>query len=98
MKNSLLALAVGTALTASLPAVTLAQQAAQKPHIVVIWGDDIGTWNISHNSRGMMGYMTPNIDRIAARGRVLHRLLRPAELHRGARRLHRWHRSRCAAA
>jgi arylsulfatase len=34
----------------------------------VIWGDDIGTWNISHNSRGMMGYMTPNIDRIATEG------------------------------
>ena len=33
----------------------------------MIWGDDIGTWNISHNSRGMMGYQTPNIDRIAAR-------------------------------
>jgi hypothetical protein len=58
MKKSLLALAVGTALTASLPHATFAQ-APQKPHIVVIWGDDIGTWNISHNSRGMMGYMTP---------------------------------------
>ncbi|WP_167591712.1 arylsulfatase [Jiella endophytica] len=39
-----------------------------KPNILVIWGDDIGTWNISHNNRGMMGYMTPNIDRIAAEG------------------------------
>ncbi|MEQ9563238.1 MAG: arylsulfatase [Woeseiaceae bacterium] len=39
-----------------------------KPNILVIWGDDIGTWNISHNSRGMMGYTTPNIDRIAAEG------------------------------
>ncbi len=29
--------------------------AAKKPNILVIWGDDIGTWNISHNSRGMMG-------------------------------------------
>ena len=37
--------------------------AADKPNILVIWGDDIGTWNISHNSRGMMGYKTPNIDR-----------------------------------
>ncbi len=35
---------------------------------LVIWGDDIGTWNISHNSRGMMGYTTPNIDRIAREG------------------------------
>ncbi|MCU0983212.1 MAG: arylsulfatase [Pirellulaceae bacterium] len=33
-----------------------------------MWGDDIGTWNISHNNRGMMGYHTPNIDRIAREG------------------------------
>ena len=39
-----------------------------KPNILVIWGDDIGTWNISHNNRGMMGYRTPNIDRIADEG------------------------------
>jgi arylsulfatase len=42
--------------------------AQQKPNILVIWGDDIGTWNISHNNRGMMGYRTPNIDRIATEG------------------------------
>ncbi len=41
---------------------------ADKPNILVIWGDDIGTWNISHNNRGMMGYQTPNIDRIAGEG------------------------------
>ncbi|HEX6813657.1 MAG TPA: arylsulfatase [Planctomycetota bacterium] len=40
----------------------------KKPNVLVIWGDDIGTWNISHNSRGMMGYKTPNIDRIAKEG------------------------------
>lgn len=39
-----------------------------KPNILVIWGDDIGIWNISHNNRGMMGYFTPNIDRIAREG------------------------------
>ena len=39
-----------------------------KPNILVTWGDDIGTWNISHNNRGMMGYSTPNIDRIAREG------------------------------
>jgi arylsulfatase A-like enzyme len=39
-----------------------------KPNILVIWGDDIGIWNISHNSKGMMGYETPNIDRIANEG------------------------------
>jgi len=42
--------------------------AQDKPNILVIWGDDIGTWNISHNNRGMMGYQTPNIDRIADDG------------------------------
>src|ERR1044072_207933 len=42
--------------------------AADKPNILVIWGDDLGTWNISHNNRGMMGYMTPNIDRLAKEG------------------------------
>jgi arylsulfatase A-like enzyme len=40
----------------------------KKPNILVIWGDDIGTWNISHNNRGMMGYRTPNIDRLAREG------------------------------
>jgi len=42
--------------------------AQDRPNILVIWGDDIGTWNISHNNRGMMGYKTPNIDRIAKEG------------------------------
>jgi len=45
-----------------------ASDKAKKPNILVIWGDDIGTWNISHNNRGMMGYMTPNIDRVAKEG------------------------------
>jgi arylsulfatase len=39
-----------------------------KPNILVIWGDDIGIWNISCYHRGMMGSRTPNIDRIAAEG------------------------------
>ena len=52
---------------AAAPGDALAQ-APTKPNILVIWGDDIGTWNISHNSRGMMGYRTPNIDRIAREG------------------------------
>lgn len=47
---------------------SMAAWAQDKPNILVIWGDDIGTWNISHNNRGMMGYMTPNIDRIAKEG------------------------------
>lgn len=48
--------------------VALGFSQEKKPNILVIWGDDIGTWNISHNNRGMMGYMTPNIDRIAKEG------------------------------
>lgn len=42
--------------------------AEQKPNILIIWGDDIGWWNISYNSRGQMGYRTPNIDRVANEG------------------------------
>src|SRR3954469_11556067 len=41
---------------------------AERPNILILWGDDIGIWNISHFSRGMMGYRTPNIDRVAAEG------------------------------
>ena len=41
---------------------------SSKPNILIIWGDDIGYWNISHYSKGMMGYHTPNIDRIAKEG------------------------------
>ena len=41
-----------------------------KPNIVVIWGDDVGFTNLSVYSRGVMGYRTPNIDRIANEGAV----------------------------
>ena len=41
---------------------------AKKPNILVIWGDDVGLTNISAYSKGMMGYKTPNIDRIAKEG------------------------------
>jgi len=53
-----------------------------EPNILILWGDDIGWWNISYNSRGQMGYRTPNIDRIANEGMLL-RLLWSAELHGG---------------
>ncbi len=43
-------------------------RAAAKPNIVVIWGDDIGMTNLSCYSDGLMGYQTPNIDRIAQEG------------------------------
>ena len=55
------------AFTAGAPA--LAQQ-PQRPNILVIMGDDIGYWNISAYNRGMMGYRTPNIDRIANEGAI----------------------------
>jgi arylsulfatase len=42
--------------------------AANKPNILVLWGDDIGWWNISYNNRGQMGYRTPNIDRLGNEG------------------------------
>jgi arylsulfatase A-like enzyme len=42
--------------------------AAKQPNILILWGDDIGTWNVSYFSRGMMGYRTPNIDRVANEG------------------------------
>jgi arylsulfatase A-like enzyme len=41
---------------------------AKKPNILVIWGDDIGIWNLSCYSHGTMGYRTPNIDRLATEG------------------------------
>ena len=62
--SRLVALTVG-ALLLPLLATVAAQAQEKKPNILVIWGDDIGTWNISHNNKGMMGYQTPNIDRIA---------------------------------
>ena len=47
---------------------TVAQANTDKPNILVIWGDDIGVYNISAYHRGLIGGRTPNIDRIAAEG------------------------------
>ena len=41
---------------------------ADQPNILIIWGDDIGISNLSCYSDGLMGYRTPNIDRIASEG------------------------------
>lgn len=60
------ALRVMLCLLFALPASVFA--VAGKPNILVIWGDDIGMWNISKYSHGMMGYQTPNIDRLANEG------------------------------
>ena len=46
----------------------LGAQGADKPNILVVWGDDVGQSNISAYTMGMMGYRTPNIDRIAKEG------------------------------
>ncbi|MBW1645538.1 MAG: arylsulfatase [Deltaproteobacteria bacterium] len=45
-----------------------ARAKTDKPNILVIMGDDIGYWNLSFINRGMMGYKTPNIDRLANEG------------------------------
>lgn len=49
------------------PALVFAQN-DKKPNVLVIWGDDIGWGNVSFNNNGLMGYKTPNIDRIADEG------------------------------
>jgi arylsulfatase A-like enzyme len=57
------------ALTLAAAGMAHAQSAdAKKPNIVIIWGDDIGQSNISAYSHGVMGYKTPNIDRLAKEG------------------------------
>ena len=58
------------ALIALTVAASMASSSAQakKLNILIIWGDDVGYWNISAYNQGMMGYKTPNIDRIAKEG------------------------------
>ena len=48
--------------------VSIVAEAQSKPNILVIWGDDVGQSNISAFTRGVMGFRTPNIDRIAREG------------------------------
>ena len=61
-----LAVAIGTVL--ALAGAANAQQQNKRPNILVIWGDDVGTYNISAYHRGLMGGSTPNIDRLAKEG------------------------------
>ncbi len=53
---------------ALLAIVASTAQAQDRPNILVVWGDDIGQSNVSAYTMGMMGYRTPNIDRIANEG------------------------------
>jgi arylsulfatase A-like enzyme len=61
-------LAVLTTSAALLCAVATAQAADKKPNVLVIWGDDVGQFNVSAYNNGIMGYKTPNIDSIAKEG------------------------------
>jgi arylsulfatase len=65
---ALLAVGIATASAQQKPAS--ADASARKPNIVIIWGDDIGQSDISAYSRGLMGFRTPNIDRIAKEGMI----------------------------
>jgi arylsulfatase len=58
----------GVSLSCSSPSDDVEAKQGDKPNILVIWGDDIGETNVSAYSRGLMGYKTPNIDRIANEG------------------------------
>ncbi|MFM8635213.1 MAG: sulfatase-like hydrolase/transferase, partial [Planctomycetia bacterium] len=63
--SSIAAIAISV-IAFSAPAV--AAEPAKQPNILVIWGDDIGQFNVGAYNLGMMGYRTPNIDRIARQG------------------------------
>ena len=65
---------IGLSLLAAMMAlicvVSSTQAADKKPNIVVIWGDDIGQTDVSAYSMGLMGFHTPNIDRVAKEGMI----------------------------
>ncbi|KIA97750.1 arylsulfatase [Flavobacterium sp. KMS] len=68
LKGAILVFAAGCLAVPQLEA-----QNSKKPNVLILWGDDIGTTNISAYSDGLMGYTTPNIDRLANEGlRFLH--------------------------
>src|SRR6266853_1577866 len=64
-----LALAAAATLLAAV-GTPAAKAQEKKPNILIIWGDDIGEFNISAYNMGRMGYKTPNIDRIAKEGAI----------------------------
>jgi arylsulfatase len=61
-------MAAALALVVAVPMSHAQGATKKKPNVVVLWGDDIGYWNISAYNQGMMGYKTPSIDRIAREG------------------------------
>ena len=67
MNSNRLRIAVIAVMAIALAGTAAAQD---KPNILVIWGDDIGQFNVSAYNMGMMGYKTPNIDRIAKEGAI----------------------------
>jgi arylsulfatase A-like enzyme len=68
MSNGIFRLASAALFAALVTFGSAAQAQARKPNILVIWGDDIGGFNISAYNQGVMGYRTPNIDSIAKEG------------------------------
>jgi arylsulfatase len=52
----------------SKPAKSAKAARTAKPNILIIWGDDIGWFNVSAYNHGIMGYRTRNIDRVAKEG------------------------------
>ena len=68
VKAALVAVMVGCLVLTAHAADQVTRVADKKPNIVVIWGDDIGVHNISAYNHGIMGYKTPNIDRLARDG------------------------------
>ncbi len=64
--------AIAAVFAAALAPALGAKADSHQPNIVVIWGDDIGESNISAYNFGLMGYQTPNIDRLAREGMKVH--------------------------
>jgi len=68
MKHLMLLVAVVLGSVVAAPGTVIAQ--SSQPNILVIWGDDIGQFNVSAFNMGVMGYKTPSIDSIAHQGAI----------------------------
>jgi len=68
MNKKLISMAAISAFTFSIFLIHTAMAQTEKPNILVIWGDDVGVHNVSAYNHGIMGFKTPNIDRIADEG------------------------------